>query len=246
MRLYVMTCMLLLACPTMAEDHWRGDLQIYGWVPTIDNTLNNGLEYEITSEDLLKDIDLFLMTAGRIRKNRCSFALDLVYADVSDKKFGEELLLEGLVTLDKGGLETWIVTPNIGYMIVDNEQQRFEVYAGARYFWLEVDVKLEIEPILPGKPSTSERVSDSMEHWDAIAGVRGLYYLSDKWYIPYSVNVGTGDSDFTWSAWGGAGYRFTGMDAMFGWRYMTYEVGSDTTFDELTLSGPFVGAVFRW
>ena len=88
--------------------------------------------------------------------------------------------------------------------------------------------------------------SDSMEHWDAIAGVRGLHYLNDKWYIPYRINAGAGDSDFTWSAWGGGGYRFTSLDVLFGWRYMTYDVGSDTTIDEIDISGPFVRAMFRW
>ena len=235
----------LLAAPnTFAEEDWKVDLQIYGWVPTNDIKLNNGFEYEITGEDILKDIDIFLMTAGRIRKDRWSFAFDLVYGDISDKRFDDQLLPG--VTLDTGGLKTWIVTPNIGYMIVDDEKQKFEVYAGARYFWMEIDAKVEIESIIPGKSPIVVERSDRMEHWDAIAGVRGIYYLSDKWYIPYSVNIGAGDSDFTWSAWGGGGYKFDSFDLNFGWRYLTYDVGSDTTIDELDISGPFVGAMFRW
>ena len=80
LRVCALVGVLLATCPTFAQEDWKVDLEIYGWLPTIDNTLNNGFEYEITSEDLLKDIDLFLMTAGRIRKNHWSFALDLVYA----------------------------------------------------------------------------------------------------------------------------------------------------------------------
>jgi hypothetical protein len=246
MRVCAMAGSLLAAGPTLAEGDWKGDLQIYGWIPQNDIKLNNGFEYEISRQDILEDIDIFLMTTGRLRRDRWSFALDLVYGDISDKDFDEELLLEGLVTLDKGGLEIWIVTPNIGYMVLDNEQQRFEVYAGARYFSLEVDVRLETESILPGRPPKVVESSDSVDHWDAIVGVRGLYYLSDRWYIPYSVNAGAGDSDFTWTAWGGVGYRFTGVDALFGWRYMTYDVGDDTPIEELDISGPFVGAMFRW
>ena len=242
--MFALAGLLLPASPTFAEGDWKGDLQIYGWIPENDIKLNNGYEYKITRNDILEDIDIFLMTAGRLRKDRWSFALDLVYGDISNKDFDEQLLPG--VTFDTGGLETWVVTPNIGYMIVDDEQQRFEVYAGARYFWLEVDTRVKIESIIPGKPPIVVEGSDRMKHWDAIAGVRGLYNLSDNWYVPYSVNVGTGDSDFTWSAWGGGGYRFDSFDLTFGWRYLTYDVGSDTTIDEIDIGGPFVGAMFRW
>ena len=204
MRVCALAGILLAACPTLAERDWKGDLQVYGWIPRNDIKLNNGIEYEISRQDILEDIDIFLMTTGRLRRDRWSFALDLIYGDISDKDFDEELLLEGLVTLDKGGLETWVFSPNIGYMVIDSERQRFELYAGARYFWLEVDVSLGTESILPGRPPNVVKRSDSMDHWDAIAGVRGLYYLSDRWYIPCSVNAGAGDSDFTRTAWGGA------------------------------------------
>ena len=245
-RFCVIVGLLLTSLPTFAEGEWQGDLQIYGWVPQSDIKLNNGIEYEISRQDILEDIDLFLMTAGRIRNDRWSFALDLIYGDISSKDFDEELLLPGFVALDKGGLELWVATPNIGYMVLDNEEQRFEVYAGARYFQLEVNVELEIESPLPGKPPELVNSSNSTGHWDAIAGARGLHYLSDRWYIPYSVNVGAGDSDFTWTAWGGAGYRFNSVDALFGWRYMTYDVGSDSVIEEIDFGGPFVGAMFRW
>jgi len=36
------------------------------------------------------------------------------------------------------------------------------------------------------------------------------------------------------------------FDAVLGWRYLDYNVGSGTTLKELTLNGPFVGAIFRW
>ena len=109
-----MAGLLLAACPTLAEGDWKGDLQIYGWIPQNDIKLNNGFEYEISRQDILEDIDIFLMTAGRLRKDRWSFALDLVYVDISNKSFDEQLLPG--VTFNTGGLETWVVTQNIGYM----------------------------------------------------------------------------------------------------------------------------------
>ena len=85
-----------------------------------------------------------------------------------------------------------------------------------------------------------------MSQWDGIAGIRGHYNLSDKWFVPYSLNGGAGESDFTWGATAGFGYRFQDLSAIFGWRYLGYDVGSDNLIKELTLNGPFAGFVYHW
>ena len=79
-------------------------------------------------------------------------------------------------------------------------------------------------------------------------GVRGSYLLNDKWYIPYSVNAGTGQSDFTWEAQAAFAYRFRNLDAVAGWRYLYYDISSDNDapLKELDVNGPFVGAIFHW
>jgi hypothetical protein len=234
------------ATATAQQDDWGADLEVYGWLPVIDNEAANGTKFKITRDDILSDLDMAVMLAGRIRKGRWSLVSDVIYFDVSNKSFDSPLLLPGLATFTEGGIEAWIVTPNIGYTVLDNEQQKIELYAGARYFWIETDLTFEIDPILPGQPSSTVKDTVSVSNWDGIVGVRGLYYLSEKWFIPYSVNAGTGDSDFTWTAQGGVGYRFSSLDALLGWRYMSYDVGSDTAIREITINGPFAGVIFRW
>ena len=102
------------------------------------------------------------------------------------------------------------------------------------------------DPITPGQPSETLNASFSESNWDAIVGIRGLRYLSEKWYIPYSANAGAGESDFTGTAPAGFGCRFSSVDALFGWRYMSYDVGSNTAIKEITINGPFAGVMFRW
>jgi hypothetical protein len=75
--------------------------------------------------------------------------------------------------LEETGLQAWIITPNVGYTVIESDVQKIELYAGARYFWIEVD-------------------------------------------------------------------------ATFGWRYLHYDIGSDTALKELNLNGPFAGVIFRW
>jgi len=44
--------------------------------------------------------------------------------------------------------------------------------------------------------------------WDVVIGVRGHANLNRQWYLPYQLDIGAGQSDLTWQAAGGIGYRF--------------------------------------
>jgi hypothetical protein len=243
----VITGWLLLAGTAAAEDDWGFDLELYGWLPTIEIELEDGTKDEITRHDILDDFDIAALWAMRVRKGPWSLTSDFIYLDISAKKdLSLFSLVPSLATLDEAGFKAWIITPNIGYTILDNEKQKIDLYAGARYFRIEFDVTIDIDPILPGDPSFSRKESPTVSNWDGIVGARGLYDLTDKWFIPYSVNAGTGESDFTWQAQAGFGYRFSDLTALFGWRYLTYDVGTDTAIKELTLNGPFAGVIFHW
>lgn len=247
MRLCVMAGSMLLAGMAVAEDDWGADLNIYGWLPIIETELEDGTKDEITRDDILKDFDIAALWSVRVRKGPWSLTSDFIYLDISKKSDASLLsLVPSLATLDEAGFNAWIITPNVGYTILHDDKQKIDLYAGARYFRIEFDVTIDIDPILPGNPSRSQKESPSVSQWDGIVGARGLYYLPGKWFIPYSVNAGTGESDFTWSAQAGIGYKFSDLSAVLGWRYLDYDVGSGTIMKELTLNGPFAGAIFHW
>jgi hypothetical protein len=237
----------LLAGTAVADDDWGADLNLYGWLPIISIELEDGTKDEITRDDILKDFDIAALWSVRVRRGPWSLTSDFIYLDISKKSNVSLLsLVPSLATLDEAGFNAWIITPNAGYTIVDNDRQKIDLYAGARYFRIEFDVTIDIDPILPGNPPRSQKESPSVSQWDGIVGARGRYHLPGKWFIPYSVNAGSGESDFTWGAYAGLGYDFSDLSAIFGWRYLDYDVGSDTIIKELTLNGPFAGAVFHW
>jgi hypothetical protein len=243
----VVTGWLLLAGMAVAEDEWGADLSIYGWLPIISLELEDGTKDKITRDDILKDFDIAALWTTRVRKGPWSLTSDFIYLDIST---GSDLsllsLVPSLATLDEAGFNAWIITPNVGYTVLQNDKQKIDLYAGARYFRIEFDATIDVNPITPGQPSSSRKLSPTVSNWDGIVGARGLYYLPGKWFIPYSVNAGTGDSDFTWGANAGFGYKYRDLSAVFGWRYLTYDVGSDTVIKELTLNGPFAGVLFHW
>ena len=40
--------------------------------------------------------------------------------------------------------------------------------------------------------------------WDAVVGIRGQFELSGRWFMPFHLDVGTGDSDVTWQTTAGS------------------------------------------
>ena len=82
--------------------------------------------------------------------------------------------------------------------------------------------------------------------WDGIVGVKGSYALGQRWAIPYYVDIGTGQSDFTWQAKAGVTFNATKwLNVTLVYRYIDWDVGGDI-IDDINFKGPALGAVFRF
>jgi hypothetical protein len=84
--------------------------------------------------------------------------------------------------------------------------------------------------------------------WDAILGVRGRVKLGEgRWFAPYYLDVGTGQSDFTWQAYGGIGYAFSwGGEVVGSWRHLDYNFATGSRMHDLSFSGPSISFGIRW
>ena len=97
---------------------------------------------------------------------------------------------------------------------------------------------------LPGQSGTS---TVDASYWDAIIGVKGRYAFGQdaRWFLPYHLDVGAGESEFTWQVSAGVGYRF-GWGSMFAtWRYLEYDFKSGPV-QSVSFNGPVFGASFQW
>jgi hypothetical protein len=68
--------------------------------------------------------------------------------------------------------------------------------------------------------------------------------LGKNWYVPYYLDVGTGESNLTWQALGGIGYRFSKVNVLAQYRYLEWDFDDDALIDDLNIQGPFVGFEF--
>ena len=247
--------LLLMFCSVnnaaaLEADKWQYEATLYLWLPGIDGDLKYNLPGDdsvlpIDASKILDSLEMTFMGAFEARYNKLSFFTDFVYLDLSNGKntvipIGQE---EVNVYADLG-LTGWMITGMAGYDIVQTDRIRLAVIGGLRYFSLDADANLSLTGPGPLDPQTS--LSRSIDLWDGIVGVRGAFMLNEHWYLPYHVDIGTGDSDLTWQLFAGIGYQFNWGDIKLGYRYLKYDQGDDKFLQDFEFYGPILGVGFRF
>jgi hypothetical protein len=245
-----------------ADSQWRFGASIYGWFPDISGGTSfrddaDGLEFEIDIRDILRNLEFTFQGGLDARKGRWGIATDLIYMSVG--KTGERLREGSIggvqIPVDASArveldMKSWVWTTAGYYRAVDQANVSFDVLAGVRY--IDVTQKLDwsfsgnIGDIpLPGREGAGKA---GLSNWDFIVGLRGRYLFGadHRWYIPYYLDIGTGDSDFTWQGAAGLGYAFGWGEVTGLWRILSYELDSGKAIADLEFNGPAIGATFRW
>ena len=73
--------------------------------------------------------------------------------------------------LTKVELTNWVITPLVGYNIVNTGKSRLDNVGGARYLYLKADLRVD---------ALEARAKDSGSNWDAVSGTRGSVDLFKK------------------------------------------------------------------
>ena len=137
------------------------------------------------------------------------------------------------------------------YALIDDRNVTLDALAGARM----LDVRTRVDYALTGNvgpialPDRSGAREVRDQNWDAIVGVKGRaggLGADGKWYVPYYVDIGTGESKLTYQAMAGIGYQFGWGDVVASWRYLAYDMKSGKPLEQLDFNGPQIAAVFRW
>ena len=221
-------------CSASAEDSGQGEgweflAELYFWGASIGGKSASGSAIDVDLDDILDNLKFAFMGAAGVRKGKWSLIADVIYLSVEDSD-----TIRGRVPV-KVELDGWIVTPFVGYNLVDTESIRLDVLGGARYLNLEANLSL-------GRL----RANASGSNWDGIIGVKGGVNLTEKWYLPYYLDIGAGDSEVTWQAAGGVGYRFKWFDLVAMYRYVRWDFDDNRAIDKLYFNGPFFGIKFSF
>ena len=191
------------------QDQWQYSGAIYLWGANIGGKTIRGSEVEVGFSDLVDNLEMAFMGAFAARKNNWSLLTDVIYlnlgvdntVDLSVPVGPIQVPVTTSASLDLEGLVLHFAG---GYSLYSEGKSRLDLIGGARYLDLDTGLFLELQSLGPGQSRT---ISDSLTAWDGIVGLMGHASLGERWFLPYYVDVGAGDSEFTWQATVGIGYR---------------------------------------
>ena len=245
--------------PANETDPWQFGVSIYGWFPDIAGQTSftqpgGSSEFGIDIDDILDNLKFTLMGTVDVRKGRWGIATDVIYMDVGGDKTGTRSATIGRRPLPVNAtadvdfdLKSWVWTLAGYYRAVDKSNLTLDVLAGTRYVNIEQTVDWTLSGNIGSIPVPDRSTAD-VANWDAIIGVRGKFAFGaqNAWFVPYYLDVGTGNSNFTFQGAAGLGYAFKWAEIVAVWRYLYYDLPSDKPIKDLSFSGPAVGITFRW
>jgi hypothetical protein len=220
------------------DDEWNWGVEAYLWGPDIDIKTPDGQHLQIDFVDIVQDLNLAGMAVFAARRGKWTLLSDVIYLDIDDDV---EARFNPLIELENFGLKAWIVTPLLGYEVFDGDRLSVHLIGGARYLWIEFNQEFNIS--LPPPPAQT-KTNESESIWDGVVGARGQWQFNDKWYASYHADIGAGGSDLTFQVLGAVGYRFDRFDAIFGYRYLEWDIDDPKVLDTLDLGGFMAGLKF--
>lgn len=243
-----------------APEAWRGSATIYGWVPAVGGSTSfpatgSGPSIDVSARQVIDALKMAFMGSLEVRRGKWGVATDLVYAD-----FGASKSHSGDFTIDQGqipvgvdaslglDIKSWIWSLGAVYSLADIREGTSDLLLGARLLDMDQRLDWSISGTVPGLPPAARSGSATVgiQQWDAVVGVKGRINIGTegKWFLPYYLDVGSGQSRLTWQVVGGVGYQFSWGSVIAAWRYLDYDFKSGSAVQGLSFNGGAVGVQF--
>jgi hypothetical protein len=253
----------LTAQPAVADDSdWRFQGVLYGYLASVDGETSvsddsGGGDASVDVGSILEDLQAAFMGSLEIGRGRWGALADVAYVDFGatdarthDFSIGGERIPADASARVGYDLSGWCWTVVGTYAVVERSRASLQALAGFRVLDITADLDWQLSGNVASIPieSRTGHGGTSTENWDAVIGVRGRVALDagQAWFVPYYVDLGTGESDLTWQAMTGLGYTFGWGDVFGAWRHIDYDMASGSDLRSLRFSGPAVGVAFRW
>jgi hypothetical protein len=245
----------------MWDGQWHFGATGYLWLPFMYTTVQlppvaggGTPTIETQPSQYLKYVQTGALFQGTVQKGDWGIWTDLVYLNLqaSPQRIrqiglpGGDRTLPLTLQLDGGmRMAIWTLAPS--YTVIHNDIGSLDVMVGLRYSSARVSLSYELTapptPLMRGGgfwPTTDST--------DGIIGIKGMVRLSPdgKWFMPYEADVGDGNKNWQWNAILGAGYHFHWGDVTLAVRNLTYQRTGDVSIEKVRMTGPLIGATFRW
>jgi hypothetical protein len=132
--------------PGKDPDAWGFVLEPYLWGASMSGTAGiaplPALGVDLKTRKILENLKFGVMGAGEIRKGRWGLLADGIYMDLeASGKLGGTLYRSGRLEISQA-----LASLALAYRVIDDRRGYLDLYAGARYNFLGMDVSLNIDP----------------------------------------------------------------------------------------------------
>ena len=237
------TAAVSVPAPAPMAPAWSFRIAPYAWLTAIDGDIGIGpltAPVDISFSDTLDKLDMAYMFLAEAGYGRWTLTADFVYGDFSNSIPGGGLLFSSF----RYEYSQWVITPTVGYRMIETDSNSMDVFAGARV--------TSFETTLTGRLVGGGQIQRGADDtWtDPIIGIRGQSELSERFFLRYNADIGGFgvSSDLVWQAFLGLGYRITENASLaVGYRGLgvDYSSGKYRTLDVIN-HGPLLGFEFRF
>lgn len=241
---------------------WQWEAAGYGWFPAIRSTTQfptggSGPTMDISAQDVIDALKFAAMGNFGGKLGKWGFWTDFIYGDFGGSQHGSRDFMIGgqpmPATIDGNfsiDIKTTVLTLAGTFELTKTPDYTADLLGGARGMYLKETLNWTLNgdisgTALPGRSGSAEVKANL---WDAVIGIKGLANVGadGKWFLPYYLDVGGGQSKYTWQINAGVGYRFGWGAAVLTWRYLDYQMKSGDPIQNMSMSGPLLGVAFQW
>jgi len=222
-----------------SPDKWSFVVAPYLWFPGLHGTVGafgHNASVHASGTEVLSNFNFGLMGSVEAQKERFVFPVDFMWVRLSDNKgipendFGQTDIRVRLTQL--------LLTPKVGYRVVNKEEFKVDAVVGLRYWHLGQG--LTIQPSGLG-------ISPSDNWVDVVAGSKIEMALSPKTTITVLGDGGGGAANLDYQVAGLFGYKVKPkLTLLVGWRYLDVNYrGNNQFIYDAAQSGPVLAVTFE-
>ncbi len=243
-------------------EKWQFAVTVYGWLPTINGKVNfpddrGSTSIHASMSDVLSYLKMTFQGSLDAHNGLWGIYSDLVYVDLAGAKSETRDFSIGAIGIPASAtadlsldIKALIWTAAGEYRVMSDPAWTVDLLGGARMLRIKPTLGYSItgelgSNVIPGRDG-SKQVDASV--WDGLIGVKGRYTFREdpRWYAPFYLDVGTGQSQMTWQIAGGIGHSHNWGSVFAMWRCLDYNFQSGKRLDNINMNGPMVGVAFRW
>lgn len=262
-RRFVPAVLATVACvagpPALAQaepatpDQWQFEFTPYLLGAGLNGTTGIGsvtAHVDMSFGDILENLDSGFMALFEARQGRWTFGAEGIYFKLKGE--GADSWQGPLGNTGTASLEATVTEQlyqlTAGYRVLD-ARTKVDVLGAGRYTQLDTKLNLAVTTGSPLLPDGSRSVSGTESWWDPVIGVRVLHPFAESWsFVGYADIGGFGvGSDLTYQLLAGVNWQFAkSVTAKAGYRYLYQDYAHNGFVWDMTASGFYVGAGFRF